>query len=73
MLIAVQEAFNRVFGREVLLREDTPLSSLGSWNDYAALVALALQESTGVVFTDVQLSAATTVGDLMMAMGESAA
>lgn len=73
MLIAVQEAFNRVFGRDVLLRADTPLSSLGNWNDYAPLIAMALKESTGVALTDPQLSASTTVGELVLVLGESAA
>ena len=72
MLDSVQEAFNRVFGRNVLLRADTPLSSLGNWNDYASLIALALQESTHVVLTDQQLITSTTVGDLVLALGESA-
>lgn len=72
MLTAVQEAFDRVFDRHVLLREDTPLASFGVWNEYAVLIATAVQESTGAVYTDQQLASATTVGDLMFTVGEQA-
>jgi hypothetical protein len=73
MIMAIQAAFNRVFGRDVLLRSDTPLASLGAWNDYAPLIATALQESTGVVFTDQELSASLTVNDLLTVLEKSAA
>ena len=73
MMSVVQAAFNRVFGREVLLRGDTPLSSIGIWNEYAVLIATALHESTGAVFTDGELSSMTTVGDLLFVLEKSAA
>ncbi len=72
MLTDLQAAFDRVFGRHVLLREDTPLASLGVWNEYAVLVATAIQEATGTVFTDQQLASAVTVGDLLFSEGKSA-
>ncbi|CAB4661103.1 unannotated protein [freshwater metagenome] len=72
MMSVLQAAFNRVFGREVLLRGDTPLSSLGTWNEYAVYIATALHESTGAIFTDEELSSVTTVGDLLMVLEKSA-
>ena len=72
MITAIQAAFNRVFGREVLLRSDTPLASLGVWNEYAPLIATALQESTGVIFTDQELSIARSVNDLLTVLEKSA-
>jgi len=72
MITAIQAAFNRVFGRDVLLRSDTPLASLGVWNEYAPLIATALQESTGVIFTDQELSIARSVNDLLTVLEKSA-
>lgn len=65
MMAAVAQAFTRVLGHEVSLREDTPVSTFGPWMDMAVLIATALKESTGISLSDAQLSAAQVAGDLV--------
>jgi len=64
MMAAVQAAFSRVLGHEVLIREDTPVNTFGPWLDIAVLVAAALKESTGIALLDAQLTSAQDAGDL---------
>ncbi len=68
MIEAVADAFTRVLGHPVNLREDTPLENLGQWPLTAVLVARALHEATGVALSDQRLTSAQTAGDLAMAL-----
>lgn len=64
---SVLAALHRVFGDDLVRepRSDTPLTTLGVDDDTWIMVAMAIEDASGVVLTDADIAPLRTLGDLL--------